>query len=75
VTAATERWRQSKNYPEEGNDRFWEFAVDLRSAGMNVDQIKAVLTEEYRQARTPKERKAQIPSIMKSLRQSRPIAA
>jgi hypothetical protein len=75
VVAATERWRQSKNYPEEGNGRFWQFAVELRSAGMNPDQIEATLEVEAIHGRTPKKRKAQIPSIMKSLRQSWPMAA
>jgi hypothetical protein len=70
VAAATDRWRVSKNFPEEGGTRFFLFAANLRSAGMNPGQIKAKLIDEYPHARHPHQRKAQIPSIMKSLSQS-----
>jgi hypothetical protein len=74
VEIAIKLWRQSKNFPGEGGRSFWMFAVDLRSAGMNLDQIKAKLIDEYPDARHPQQRKAQIPSIMKSLIGTRTFA-
>jgi hypothetical protein len=75
VATATEVWRQSVNCPGEGNERFWQFAVELRSAGMNLEQIKATLEAEAANGRSPKKRKGQIRWIMKSLAQSWPKAA
>jgi len=70
VDQAKELWRESKNYAGEGSRRFWEFAWALKLAGMNLDQIEAMLKEEYVHGRSPPERKGQIPGIMKTLRQS-----
>jgi len=70
VDEATAIWRQSFNHPGEGNDRFWNYAVALRSAGMNSEQIEQTLQLESSYARNPWERRAQIPSILKSLQRS-----
>ena len=70
VQEATDRWRLSKNYPGEGGQRFFHFALDLRSAGMQLWQIELRLHEEAKYGRSPSERRAQIKSIMDSLRKS-----
>ena len=36
IEKATKLWRESRKYPGEGNDRFFNFAVSLRSAGMSL---------------------------------------
>jgi Type III restriction enzyme, res subunit len=70
VDEATRIWRESVNYPGEGNARFWSYARALRSAGMSLEQIEQTLKAESMNARKPSERRGQIPSIMKSLQQS-----
>ena len=70
VDEATTNWRQSIDHPGEGNERFWDYALALRSAGMNPEQIEQTLQAETKYARNPPERRDQIPSIMKSLQQS-----
>jgi hypothetical protein len=68
---ATRVWRQSRKHPGEGNARFFNYAVSLRSAGMPLEQIEQKLREEAQYGRSPAERTQQIPSIMQSLRQPR----
>lgn len=67
VDSATEEWRRSYAYEGEGNDRFWNYALQLRKAGMRHSEIEAKLTVEAQHGRNAKERRAQIPSIMTSL--------
>jgi hypothetical protein len=67
VQIAIDLWRQSPSFPQEGNDRFFTFARSLKSAGMTISEIETVLNEEYQYARSPEERRRQIPSIMISL--------
>jgi hypothetical protein len=69
VNAAVDRWRMSTAYPGEGNDRFFRFALDLRSTGMSLFEIESMLRMEAAYGRSSDERRAQIPSIMSSLRQ------
>ena len=71
VQRATELWRQSIQHPEEGNDRFFQYAVDLRAAGMDSYGIGATLRAEARHGLHPGERRAQINSIMDSLSKSK----
>jgi hypothetical protein len=71
VYAATTEWQDSRNHPGEGGWRFWIYALKLRSAGMDLPEIKAKLTAEAKNGRTPKERLWQIKSIMDSLRKPR----
>jgi hypothetical protein len=68
VEEARSIWRESKSHPGEGNDRFWNFALALRSAGMSDDRIQSELNSEYMYGRSPKERKAQRPWNMASLK-------
>ena len=69
VQKATSDWRQSPK--GEGNNRLWEFALALRRAGLSRNQIKSKLQAEAAFGRSPRERRAQIRSIMDSLRRSR----
>jgi hypothetical protein len=71
VDAAIEKWRMSSAFPGEGNGRFFGLALDLRSAGMDTCGIEVTLQSEAAYGRSPRERVAQIPSIMNSLRESR----
>jgi hypothetical protein len=70
VRIATEEWRRSSQYPGEGNDRFFAYALALRTAGMSDFDIENKLIAEARYGRSPNERRAQIPSIVTSLKQS-----
>jgi hypothetical protein len=65
VEKATNRWHQAP--PHTGNDNFYNYALSLGSAGMSLDQIEDKLEVEAKAARSPGDRKAQIPSIIKSL--------
>jgi hypothetical protein len=70
VEEATENWRQSSAHEHVGNGRFFQYAVQLRAAGMDFFGLEAKLYEEVSYAGSPEERRKQIPSILKSLRQS-----
>jgi hypothetical protein len=71
VDAAVEGWRLSSASPGEGNERFFNFALDLRSAGMSLPDVEMMLRMEASYGRSPQKRKAQIPSIMSTLRSGR----
>jgi hypothetical protein len=68
---ARDEWRQSHQFPQEGNDRFFDFARALRRAGLSPHQIQSVLQTEAAFGRSPKERRAQVKSIMSSLARRR----
>lgn len=68
VAEATRMWRESRQYPGEGNTRFFEYAVSLRTAGMSLDETELKLAEEAKSGRSPRERVSQIPSVMATLR-------
>jgi len=68
VAEATRSWQESKNYPGEGNTRFFDYALTLRTARMSLEDIEKKLRDEAKNGRSPRERVAQIPSIMKALR-------
>jgi hypothetical protein len=71
VQAAIMEWHTSKADPGKGNQMFFNLALSLRSAGMSLDEIKQTLRDEAKYGRSPSKRKAQIPSIMATLRRSR----
>lgn len=73
VEKARSEWRQSSNFPGEGNTRFFQFAVDLRGAGLCLIEIEATLRAEANFGRSPKKRLNQIKSVMRSLAQSRTV--
>ena len=68
VIQATIRWRESSQHPGTGNAAFWIFALALRAAGLSQNQIERTLRSEAVFALHPKERVAQIPSIIASMR-------
>ena len=68
VQTAITNWRSSPK--GSGNDNFFKFALDLRRAGMNKGQIETMLRSEAAFGRSPNERRAQIPSIIKSFQES-----
>jgi hypothetical protein len=73
-SAAMERWRCAP--AKGGNDAFLRLARDLERAGMGHAEINATLWQEAGNGRHPRERRAQIKYIMRSLRGSgRPLAA
>jgi hypothetical protein len=74
VEVAIAEWRTSSNYPGEGNDRFFSLAMKLKKTGMDAHDIKTTLQTEAQHGRSPGERTAQIPSIMKSLFGKKSIA-
>ena len=57
-------------HPHEGNDRFFNFAVSLRSAGMSLNDIELTLRDEASFGRSVHQRRAQIPIIMSVLKRS-----
>ena len=70
VQRAISKWRAAR--PEHGNREFFYLALRLRRAGLNPNEIETTLNAEVVFGRTPKERKAQVKSIMTSLRRSKP---
>jgi hypothetical protein len=68
VQTAISNWHNSPK--GSGNDNFFKFALELRRAGMNKGQIENMLRSEAAFGRSPNERTAQIPSIIKSLQES-----
>ena len=70
VHKAIEQWRQSKSFPGQGNDWFFALGLELRKAGMTQDQVRSTLQAEAAFGRHPRERRAQIGSIMGSLRKT-----
>jgi hypothetical protein len=63
-------WRQSPQFPTQGNDRFFRLALGLRAAGMTGSELQVTLNEESCHGLHPEERRSQIPSIMRSLGRS-----
>ena len=70
VQHSIEHWRQSKDVLGQGNDRFFALGLELRKAGMTQDQVRSTLRAEAAFGRHPKERQAQIGSIIGSLRKT-----
>jgi hypothetical protein len=46
IEEATRVWRQSCDHPGEGNVRFFNYALSLRSAGMSLEQIEQTLRQQ-----------------------------
>lgn len=65
IDQATTDWRGTKK--GSGNDEFFRFARKLRRAGLTLDEIEPVLRSEAQFAHSPKDRRGQVKSIMKSL--------
>jgi hypothetical protein len=71
VEAAIARWHELYHHKGSGNDGFFRLGVELRASGMNETEYGQILNEQVPFARTPKERKNQLPSIISSLRKTR----
>jgi hypothetical protein len=65
VEAAIRDWRATP--PHHGNDSFFMLGVKLRNAGKNPNEIERILQQEARFGRSPKDRRRQVPGIMKEL--------
>jgi hypothetical protein len=68
VQRAKDIWRDSKGQPGRGDEMFFNLAMSLRRAGMDLYQIESTLRSEAEFARNPKERLSQVSSVMSSLR-------
>ncbi|KQZ94306.1 hypothetical protein ASD64_05475 [Mesorhizobium sp. Root157] len=68
IESITEDWRKVAKIPNAGNDNFFEFALKLRSAGVDDATLKLILNQEAAYAHHPEERRRQISSIFQSLR-------
>lgn len=68
VRTAVDEWTAVSSTPGRGNDELFRLAVKLRGAGMDMPEIESTLREEAKHARSPRQRRAQISGIMKSLR-------
>ena len=69
VEKATEEWRGA-DHREGDNDRFWRYALALRADGLSLPEIERTLHHEVQSADKPIKRRAQIPTIITSLRNS-----
>ena len=66
IADATTEWRGA--LPGNGHAAFFKLALALRRAGLDDWGIEQTLRAEAREARSPRERRAEIKGIMKSLR-------
>lgn len=62
---AISKWRQA--LPGNGNAAFFSLGVELKSLGLNADDIVETLRREANFGRSPEDRRKQISSIMKRL--------
>jgi hypothetical protein len=69
VDAAIARWQSTP--ADHGHAAFFQLAVDLRGAGMGETDIKMTLGIQSFFGKSPSERRAEIPEIMRSLKKSR----
>lgn len=68
VKAAIARWRGASQRAGVGHNEFFMLAFNLAKSGMNEAQIREVLSEEWRYARNPEERRGEIEEAVNSLR-------
>jgi hypothetical protein len=69
VESAVQIWRASQVEPRQGHDMLFTLARSLKFAGMDYPQIEAKLRTEAEFAYTPEERKAEIPGLIKDIRE------
>jgi hypothetical protein len=72
IATAVAQWRGSR--PGKGNDAFYALALELARLGMTTNEVEQILLQEAHCARSPAERKNQIPSIIRSLAKKRRVA-
>ena len=68
IDQAIQHWQSTKLRSGVGHAEFWRLAFRLKVFGCDEDEIHSILTEQAELARTPKERQAEIPAIIKDLR-------
>jgi hypothetical protein len=68
VETAVRLWRASQVEPHKGHDMFFMLARSLKLAGMDYPEIEMKLRSEADKAYTPSERKAEIPGLIRDLR-------
>jgi len=73
VFTATSEWRNTP--PGHGGAGFWRLSLALFRLGMTMDEIEDTLKIEAKYGRHPKQRKAQIKSILVSLKRKKRITA
>jgi hypothetical protein len=66
VSKAIEKWRSAA--PGDGHNAFYRLACALHSIGLDKTAIRQSLRIEVAQARSPQKRRAEIESILRSLR-------
>ena len=69
VESAARLWRESQVESGKGHHMFFMLARSLKLAGMDYHQIKGKLLSEADFAHTPSERKAEIPGLIRDLRE------
>jgi hypothetical protein len=67
VAAAVAAWQTTAYVPGTGNNAFFRLGAALKGAGLDEAEIRAVLYEQAACARSPRERRAEIKGILKSL--------
>ncbi|MFZ4699117.1 MAG: hypothetical protein ACOYMG_03620, partial [Candidatus Methylumidiphilus sp.] len=65
VVEARRMWRNA--FEHTGHDEFWNLALRLKRAGLEHGDIEDILNQEAQYGRSPKDRRAEIKSIMKRL--------
>lgn len=72
VEAAIEEWRGSQLARGNGNDAFFRLGMTQARAGVDLSDIERTLWTEASFARSPSERRGEIPRIMRVVRRSYP---
>ncbi|SEP51224.1 hypothetical protein SAMN04487843_1469, partial [Methylobacterium sp. ap11] len=70
VTAAITTWQATAYVPGTGHNAFFKLGAALKHAGLDDAEIRMMLSEQAAYARSPRERRAEIKGILKSLRRS-----
>ena len=71
IDEAIRQWRDVGCAPGNGNHEFYRLGLRLASSGLPEYEIERTLAEQSQFAHTPKDRRRNIPYVMKRLRQRR----
>lgn len=67
VASAIEAWQATAYVPGTGHDAFFRLGAALKRAGLDEAEIRATLSEQASYSRSPRDRRAEIKGIVKSL--------
>ena len=67
VASAIEAWQVTAYVPGTGHDAFFRLGAALKRASLDEAEIRATLSEQAAYSRSPRERRAEIKDIVKSL--------